>query len=102
MSAEHPSPECGGPCATCAFRSGTEANRSWHTVTLARACVEGIVPFYCHEKPQMCRGFVAAVNLRGAPADENDARWAQVNRHLADILGDAISVGVEADKTAAR
>lgn len=57
-AAEHPAPESGGPCATCAFRPGTEANTSWHTVMLAKFCVEGRTPFDCHEKPQLCRGFI--------------------------------------------
>ena len=56
MEAEHPSPECGGPCATCAFREGTEANRSELTLLRALFCVAGLVPFLCHEKPGACRG----------------------------------------------
>ena len=69
MEAEHPSPECGGPCATCAFREGTEANRSELTLLRALFCVAGLVPFLCHEKPGACRGWIAAVNLRGVPAE---------------------------------
>ena len=41
IAANHPAPEQGGPCATCAFRPGTEANLSPHTMQLARLCVEG-------------------------------------------------------------
>lgn len=101
MAAEHPSPECGGPCATCAFRSGTQANTAWHTVELARLCVEGLVPFYCHEQPQMCRGFVAAANLRGVPESEDDKRWAAVNAIAADMMATAIEHAKAADEAAA-
>lgn len=90
MLAVHPSPEDGGPCATCAFRPGTEANRSPHTVELARLCVEGLEPFDCHEQPQLCRGFIAAANVRGIPEDDDDRRWQQMARHAADILGRCI------------
>lgn len=90
MSSEHPTPERGGPCATCAFRPGTEANATASTVELARLCVEGMRLFHCHEKTQLCRGFVAAVNLRGVPSDEDDQKWAEVAGFAADVLGDAI------------
>lgn len=102
MAAEHPSPECGGPCATCAFREGTEANQTWHTVELARLCVEGFRYFYCHEQPQLCRGFVAAMNLRGTPETEAERRWAEVNRMAADMFAEAIAVGKAADEAAKR
>lgn len=90
MAAVHPSPEAGGPCATCAFRPGTEAHRSPHTVALARLCVEGGRAFSCHEQLQLCRGFIAAINLRGAPRDEDDRRWSVVAGDAADILGTCI------------
>jgi hypothetical protein len=83
LAAQHPSPEQGGPCATCAFRPGTEASRSEHTVVLARLCVEGGREFHCHEKAQLCRGWIAAVNLRGVPFDD-------LAGACADWLGDAI------------
>ena len=89
-AAEHPSPERGGPCATCAFRHGTEASQSAHTTELARACVEGLVSFHCHEHPQLCRGFVAAVNLRGAALSEDERRWQEVCAIAADVLGACI------------
>lgn len=83
LAAEHPSPECGGPCATCAFRPGSEASASEHTVALAKACVEGGKYFRCHEHPALCRGWIAAVNLRGLPFDDAAGL-------AADLLGDAI------------
>lgn len=91
MAADHPSPSAGGPCATCAFRPGTEANCTDHTVQLARACVEGIVPFYCHEQLGLCPGFVAAVNLRGAPTTEADRRWQEISHAVAELISDLIA-----------
>lgn len=84
IAAIHPSPEAGGPCATCAFRRGTEANQTAHTIQLARLCVEGA--FYCHEQPQLCRGFIAAIYLRGVPDTEDAQRWSEVAGHAADML----------------
>lgn len=100
IAAEHPSPEAGGPCATCAFRPGTEANQTVHTMTLARLCVEGGRPFHCHEHQRLCRGFIAAVNLLGVP-DANNVeaqRWRFVNGIAADVYGDAIAAAVAADQ----
>jgi hypothetical protein len=97
IAATHPSPDAGGPCATCAFRPGTEANQTAHTLLLAKACVEGVRPFHCHEQPQLCRGFVAAVNLRGAPQTKADKRHAQASAVMVDVLAMAIRVGAEAD-----
>ena len=94
MAADHPQWADGGPCATCAFRSGTQANQTPHTVELARLCVEGFRVFSCHEHPSACRGFIAAVNLRGAPETEDDKRWAEVAGAAADILSDCISAAV--------
>jgi len=71
-----------------------------HTTELARLCVEGIVPFHCHERPQVCRGFNAAVTLRGVPEDEEDRRWMEVARFAAEILSQAIEVGKAADAVA--
>lgn len=98
LAAEHPSPDSGGPCLTCAFRPGTQANRTEHTMALARACVEGLEPFFCHEQPQVCRGFIAAANLRGAPQDDDDRRWMDANRAVADLLSRAIAHGKAADE----
>lgn len=92
-----PSPEAGGPCATCAFRSGTEAHQADYTYALARLCVEGGVPFYCHEQEQLCRGFIAAVNVRGVPANEDERRWAEVARMGADVLGRCIDAAKAAE-----
>lgn len=100
MAHTHPSHEDGGPCAGCAFRAGTEANSTPHTVALARACVEGIRPFYCHENPGLCRGWVAAVNLNGMPENDEQRRWQEVNAHAADMLSDAIAAGRRADAKA--
>jgi len=91
LAADHPTQEAGGPCATCAFRHGTEANTSEHTVILARLCVEGLRPFYCHEQPGLCRGFVAAANLRGVPQNEDERRWQAVNAFAADTYSDMIT-----------
>lgn len=98
LAATHPEPECDGPCATCAFRPDTEANQSEHTMELARLCVEGIVPFHCHERPQLCRGFVAAVNLRGAPETDEDRKWRECAAFAADVLGQCIRSAVEAQE----
>lgn len=97
---DHPSPDAGGPCATCAFRNGTDANKTEHTMELAALCVEGLRPFYCHEQPQLCRGFIAAANLRGVPQDEEDRKWSIVAGDAADILATAIGRAVEAQEEA--
>lgn len=97
--ANHPSPECGGPCATCAFRPGTEAASMEHTVVLARLCVEATEPFLCHEQPQLCRGWIAAVNLRGPMPDDDDSRHRREALGFAiEMLNEAIEVGVQADR----
>lgn len=101
MAAQHPSPEDGGPCATCAFRPGTQANGTPYTVALARLCVEGSRLFYCHENPQLCRGFVAAINLRGVPEDEEHRRWCDVAGHAADMLQMCIEAAKDEDEAAA-
>lgn len=98
IAAVHPSPENGGPCATCAFRPGTEANRTMHTIELARLCVEGLRLFYCHEHPGLCRGYVAAVNLRGVPESEDDKRWAEVSGMVADMFADMIADAKQHDE----
>lgn len=101
VAAPHPEPENGGPCATCAFRPGTEANLTPWTVTLARLCVEGIEPFDCHEHPRACRGWIAAVNLRQAAgdvsADEASQQYRTVMRDAADILSKCIALAKEVD-----
>lgn len=102
LAAEHPTPELGGPCATCAFRVGTEANRTPRTMALARLCVEGFRYFYCHESEQLCRGYIAALNVRGVPANEDDERWSVVAGEAADLLGDCISAARDEEVNAAR
>lgn len=54
---------------------------------LAKLCVEGLVPFDCHEKAQLCRGFIAAVNLRGAPTTRTERRHAEAAKSAAEMLG---------------
>lgn len=98
LAASHPSPECGGPCATCAFRPGTEANRSRHTLALARLCVEGITEFKCHEQTQLCRGWIAAVNLRGFPKTDADILHAKKSAMCAEFLAESIETAVKADR----
>lgn len=102
IAGSHPSHSRGGPCSGCAFRDGTEANRTAHTIQLARLCVEGLRPFQCHEHPHVCRGWVAAVNLNGAPETEDQQKWAMVAGFAADVLADAVAAGVEADRKATR
>lgn len=94
-AAQHPAPECGGPCATCAFRPGSEASATEHTVALAKACVEGGRYFNCHENPGLCRGWIAAINLRGLPFDDAAG-------FAADLLGDIIDSAVQADRLEGR
>lgn len=86
MAATHPLPEDGGPCATCAFRPGTAANQAPHTRQLVNLCVEGFREFHCHERPQLCRGFIAAINLRGVPASDDERKMAEVAGCAADVL----------------
>ena len=90
MAADHPPHGAGGPCADFAFRRGTEANGCPETVELARLCVEGFREFHCHLHPHVCRGFMAALNLRGVPTTEDDEKWCEVARAAADILSDCI------------
>lgn len=102
--AQHPSDEQGGPCATCAFRPGTEANQTVHTVMLAKFCVEGVTPFDCHEHPRYCRGWIAAVNAKAFAGDisddEDSKRWRECSRMAAEVLASAIAAGKAADEAA--
>lgn len=97
MDAEHPAPQDGGPCSGCAFRKGTEANKADHTTTLVRLCVEGMRPFLCHEKPGLCRGYIAAANLRGAPTASEMEEVDMLGR-VADRLGEIIAEAAELEK----
>lgn len=97
-AADHPSHDEGGPCHGCAFRKGTEASHTAHTVELAKMCVEGLTLFKCHEHPGPCRGWIAAVNLRGAPTTDDDRKWAEVNALGADVLAQAISAAAQEDR----
>jgi len=98
MSADHPCHEDGGPCHDCAFRPGSEANKSRHTVTLARLCVEGMTQFDCHVHAGMCRGWIAAMNLNGEPDTDLGRAKCEGAAIMAEILTDAIQAGVEADR----
>lgn len=98
--ADQPSPEQGGPCTTCAFRPGTEANTTEHTRTLAALCVEGFRLFGCHESGGACKGFIAALNLRGVPETEDDRRWSEVAGMAADALDRCISAAREEQERA--
>jgi hypothetical protein len=97
LAASHPPPEKGGPCLTCAFRQGTEANTTPHTMTLARLCVEGFRQFHCHEQPQLCRGWLAALNLRGTPESQDDKNWSVVAGHAADVLAQCIATAKQSE-----
>lgn len=103
-AADHPSPSNGGPCATCAFRPGTEANATEHTVALAKMCVEGLERFDCHEYNRMCRGWLAAVNLRAQDDVKSpEAReYIEAHRAMAGMLANAIGLAKEAEDLAGR
>lgn len=102
MAAQHPSPSSGGPCATCAFRPGTEANETEHTQALVRLCVEGFREFHCHERPQLCRGYIAALNLRGVPKTKADQRHAEAAGEAADVLAQCITLAKAFDESVPR
>ena len=94
IAAEHPSPEAGGPCHGCAFRPGTEANRDDVTQLMIRLCVEGFRTFDCHMKPGLCRGYVAAANLRGVPkrGDRRERTKVEVLGWTADRIAEMVGV----------
>ena len=104
IDAEKPAPDAGGPCATCAFRAGTEANRTMHTMLLAALCVEGVTPFDCHEHPRVCRGWTAAVNLKaqaGEVSDDPEAvKYRQAMCDGADIIAMCIAAAKAEDEKA--
>lgn len=102
MQATHPTPANGGPCATCAFRPGSEANRTEHTQALVRLSVEGFREFHCHEKPQLCRGYIAAANLRGVPRTKAERRQAEAAGAAADMLAECISMAKAFDEAVRR
>lgn len=102
MAAQHPKPSDGGPCATCAFRPGTQANTTEHTQALVRLCVEGIREFHCHEKPQLCRGFIAALNLRGVPKTRDERRHSEAAGFAADVLAQCIAMAKAIDEAGSR
>lgn len=101
MSREHPPYSAGGPCHDCAFREGTEANASQHTVMMARLCVEGFRQFDCHVHPGICRGFVAALNVRGVPETEEERRWQEVTGAAADLLAECVAAAKAEDEAVA-
>jgi hypothetical protein len=53
-------------CATCAFRSGTPANRSAATLLKAQLCAEIPTEFFCHERDGLCAGWVLLANKLNA------------------------------------
>lgn len=64
-------------CSTCAFTSGTPANRSEITLLKAKLCVQACESFYCHEnihpdgtlppgEERLCTGFVDAMTMLNA------------------------------------
>lgn len=99
MAASHPKPSDGGPCATCAFRSGSQANLTEHTQALVRFCVEGFREFHCHEKPQLCRGFIAAMNLRGVPKTKAERKQSDAAGAAADVLSQCIAMAKAFDES---
>jgi hypothetical protein len=58
-----------GCCGTCAFRDGTEANRSQLVLHLIESCIldEGNT-FMCHEAERPCVGFMKMTRREGVPA----------------------------------
>lgn len=54
-------------CETCAYREGTEANRSVNTMLKAQLCLESGEPFLCHSdlsRRALCRGWVDAFTVK--------------------------------------
>lgn len=59
-------------CETCAFRPGTEANRTAKTILSASKCLEGRRTFFCHEGEctaegfplTPCRGYMGAKRIK--------------------------------------
>lgn len=90
IAAEHPAPDRGGPCSGCAFRKGTEANRDEVTQTMIRLCVEGMRTFDCHMRPGLCKGYIAAANLRGVPTTKRDRVKADIYGTAADFIAGMI------------
>lgn len=79
------------PCATCAFRQGTEANKDQITQLKVQLCLGSGTPFLCHE-PQgeghMCGGFANALEAavkRGDYKDEDDWRRSFMRACLDEI-----------------
>lgn len=76
--------DCSGRCATCAFRTGTDANRSRLVLYLVEMCMMREDTFMCHtglaadETPHRpCAGFVAlrdslAGQFAAAPSEGMD------------------------------
>jgi hypothetical protein len=79
----------GEPCASCAIRSGSDANCTPETIEMLKDCIANGEPFYCHESTaerddegfsvdrhgnryrrlpfarwRLCRGWTRAVALR--------------------------------------
>lgn len=53
-------------CDDCAFREGTEANKSEWTKLKAQICAEIPCEFECHRRPGPCAGWAALCNKLNA------------------------------------
>lgn len=80
-------------CGTCAYRPGTEANRSEITLLKAQLCLESGEPFLCHEDPSrraICKGWADAFESRlkaGKLKEEPERR--KMAAFFADLISDA-------------
>ncbi len=93
-----PSPD---RCATCAYRSGTDASRTPTTVMLARLCVLSGEPFSCHERPDVCAGHAAAVASR-QKAGIVEPEWRRLlYLEMSEVLVDAANGPALSDAEAA-
>lgn len=67
-------------CVGCAFKLGTVANNKTRTVLTAVKCVLAEEPFYCHEKPHVCNGWLNVINANYEESfDTENARLIKEN-----------------------
>lgn len=85
-----PSPERGGPCATCALRVGTDANQASVTMLTVELCLMSGEPFYCHEHNRVCKGWIAAANAIACDGEAVPDFQRRVAAVALDQLGDCI------------
>lgn len=79
-------------CQTCAFRVGTEANKSKLTLIKASLCADTGTPFLCHEDTPlevMCSGFTDMFanrvnSIRDQPQWKNELAG-----HLLEVIDEA-------------